>query len=822
MRMTVIFGGSALLLLILTGLAVVDLWGQEATLRRISETSKSHEAASNELHSTVLQARAGLLRNYDAMVGASDRTMASLREIETLGKRMPVFADVVKRAREQQEQQLVLIEQFKSENALLQNSLVYFSALSRGLQQSPPDDAPLKTTVGELATSMLAFILDPSDGNAAMLQAGISKLKAKGGDPSQAGSRDNLVAHTQLVNSILPGVDELVRSILSGSDANRIVGETLAAAEERHASLTRTYLAAFSIAAALAAAACVAIGFQLRTKMRTIRARKELDAIVADMMLHSINANTGQLNAIIEEALQRVAAWARADRARYVSADPPAVSYDSMPSSPRGSSKFLEQFAQQHGGHEFIYLRRGQATVDVELSKALLSTNVATWFCYRSADSRRGSLLTLEREQGRFRYGEDVLNLLRGPLDAISDAIGRVIQKTEQRALEVRLNQAQRLEAVGTFASGIAHNLNNITAAIRGHAEMAGDARHETALDRHLKEILKAADRAHDVVSEIMAFGRPGHLVRQKTDVSTLVRDSVRLLAASVPESVRVEHDVADAAFAAVDARQIEQVLLNLVRNAWQAVGTRDGVVRIGLETREHVGTVQLSHGVAEPGRYVVLSVTDNGGGMTQDVQDRLFEPFFSTRETGNGLGLATVKRIVAAHRGTLDVRSQAGSGSTASVWLPVEGPDAVEDITAATEGSGERILLVGYDKAERLKIEETVAALGYEPVSFSDQDRALDMLSASSFDALLLLTHPGHASKHLAILRAGSTRLPIVVVATAEAMPEIADGAGVIDVVHRPVIPAVLAASLAKAVRHGAKLDTAAGHISRQPAAQR
>ena len=817
MRMTVLFGSSALALLILTGLSLLDLWKQELVLRRISEASVSHEAASNELHSAVLQARAGLLRDYDAMVAASDRAMTSLRTIESLAERIPAFAHAVESASEQQQQQLMLIEQFKSENALLQNSLVYFSALSKGFQQSLSNEKPLKNIIGEIVTSMLAFTLDPSDDNAKLLQSGVSVLRATGSDPSQARSRDNLVAHTQLVISILPGVDRLIRSILSGTDANRIVGEALTAATARHASLTRAYLVAFSIAAALAAAACVAIGFQLRTKMRTIRARKELDAIIADMMLHSINANTRQLNAIIEKALQSVADWARADRARYVSGGPPAVSYDSMPNSPRGPSKFLEQFALRYRGEEFFYLRRGQREIDPELSRALQKADVSTWFCYRSAGSTRGSLLTLERYQGCFRYGEDVLNLLHGPLNAISNAIDRVIQKNEQRALEARLSQAQRLEAVGTFASGIAHNLNNITTAIRGHAEMAGEARQGAALHRHLNEIINAADRAHDVVSEIMAFGRPGRIIRAKTDVAALVRDSIRLLVASVPKSVRLECNVPDAAFAVVDAQQIEQVLLNLVQNAWQAIDTDSGVVRIALEHRGVAGTEHLSHGAVEPGHYIVLSVTDNGGGMSQDVQDRIFEPFFSTRETGNGLGLATVKRIVASHHGTLDVRSKLGIGSTVSAWLPVESPDAFGDVTTVTKGAGERILIVGSNRAERLKIEETVAALGYEPISSSDQDHAGDMLSAASCDAVLLLTHPGQTSKYLAMLGASGARLPIVVVATAETVRETANDGRIVDVICRPIIPAVLADSLAKALRNGADLNVDGDYPSRQ-----
>lgn len=806
MRIPLLFGVCALLLFALTGYALVDIWRQEMTLRRIGETRKSFEAAVNELDTTVLLSRAGLLRNYDAIVAASDRAMAALREIDALDTDMPALAGAVEAARKQQEEKQDLIEQFKSENALLQNSLVYFTALGKGLQQT--GDGALSNTVSALAAVMLAFTLNPSDDNAAPLTASISRLAAQAIDPSHAKSRDSLTAHAQLIQSTLAGVDQLVQSVLTRARTDG-VSDAVAAAEIRHTSLTRAYLVAFSIATVLAASACIAIGFQLRTKIRTIRARKELDTIVADMTLHSINASTVQLNAIVQETLRRLAVWAGADRARYVSAGMRRMSYDSMPGSSQGSCAALEAFALADDGRDFIYVRRGGAVADAELSRALVGADVATWFCHRSGDTRRGSLVTLECQRGGFHYGEEVLNLLRGPLDAISDAIDRVIQKAEQRALEARLNQAQRLEAVGTFASGIAHNLNNITAAIRGHAEMAGEAQHRQTLDRHIREILKGADRAHDVVSEIMAFGRSDASARKSADLSALVGETLRLLSPSVPASVQLRPDIAAGVVASIDTRQIEQVLLNLIRNAWQAIGEGRGVVRVRLETREQAGAMILSHGTAEPGRYAVLTVDDDGEGMDETAQDRLFEPFFSTREGGNGLGLATVKRIVADHRGALDMESTLGRGSTIRVWLPVDADNPAEGAMPEAEGTGERILLVGRNKAERLKMEETVAALGYEPVGFSDPDLAVGTLPAFAFDAMLLLTRRNHAGEYRDLLKAIGRDLPVVIVGPPETVPQVVDAAAMVDVVHRPITPSALAAALARAIQQRASLKT-------------
>src|SRR5690606_11441132 len=156
------------------------------------------------------------------------------------------------------------------------------------------------------------------------------------------------------------------------------------------------------------------------------RARKELDATVTDMTLQSVNAGMAQLNTIVQETLRRVAAWAGADRARYVSAGIRRMSYDSIPGSSHGSCSSLEEFALANDERDFIYVRQGRAVKDTDLSEALRGVDVTTWFCYRSGDSRHSSLLTLECQHGGFRYGEEVLNLMRGSLDAVSNVIGRV------------------------------------------------------------------------------------------------------------------------------------------------------------------------------------------------------------------------------------------------------------------------------------------------------------------------------------------------------------------------------------------------------------
>jgi CheY-like chemotaxis protein len=254
---------------------------------------------------------------------------------------------------------------------------------------------------------------------------------------------------------------------------------------------------------------------------------------------------------------------------------------------------------------------------------------------------------------------------------------------------------------------------------------------------------------------------------------------------------------------------QLQQVILNLCSNAAQAM-ERGGRIRVAADRKDVSAPLTLSHGELRPGRFVCLSVTDTGSGFTEGVARRLFEPFFTTRLAGTGLGLATVREIVRDHDGAMNVQSKPGQGSRFEAWLPAAAGDerAVAASTVLPLGRGETVLVVESERERLLRDEETLAALGYEPVGF---EHAVDAIAAcrstpGRFDAAVV-GHMAPAPGALDVARAlreFMSRKPILLATTstmdvnAEALSE----AGIAEVLHRPLVNTELAAALARCLR--------------------
>ena len=225
---------------------------------------------------------------------------------------------------------------------------------------------------------------------------------------------------------------------------------------------------------------------------------------------------------------------------------------------------------------------------------------------------------------------------------------------------------------VGSLASGIAHNFNNIISAILGYSEMIeSQLKQGTKPAQQIEEIRRAAERGRDLVENILTFGRRTDRRLRSVQVRSLVNDAASLLDASLTSGVELvlEEISIDLAVSGEPA-QLQQVIVNLCTNGAQA--TEDGgVVRVAAKEEEVTEFRQMSDGELTPGRYVCLSVSDNGRGFDERVARRIFEPFFTTRLAGTGLGLATVREIVRDHDGAIVVQSKPGQGSRFEVWLP-------------------------------------------------------------------------------------------------------------------------------------------------------
>jgi PAS domain S-box-containing protein len=320
---------------------------------------------------------------------------------------------------------------------------------------------------------------------------------------------------------------------------------------------------------------------------------------------------------------------------------------------------------------------------------------------------------------------------------------GFIIDLTEKKQLEAQLQHAQKMEAIGTLAGGIAHDFNNLLAAILGFSEMAlMDAAEGSPVANNLKQVIKASHRAKDLVEQILSFSRQKDLKKKAIRISPIVKEAVKLLRATLPTTIAIDTDIAeDAGVVDADPAQIHQIMMNLGANAGQAMVAKGGTLRVRLED-VRIG-IDEKHGVPDlnPGPYLLLTVSDSGVGIPRDIRQRIFEPYFTTRTDGTGMGLAVVHGIVKGHGGVITLQSDGLSGSTFRVYLPVIRRSlAVPDEHARDTPAGtESILLVddeqlltdmGTQMLRRLGYRVEVANSSVEALAiFKDRPMGFDLV---------------------------------------------------------------------------------------------
>lgn len=273
-----------------------------------------------------------------------------------------------------------------------------------------------------------------------------------------------------------------------------------------------------------------------------------------------------------------------------------------------------------------------------------------------------------------------------------TDISERKLAEQEKLAMERRLLAAQKMESLGVLAGGIAHDFNNILTAVLGNASLARhDATAGRPIDRSLEQIEHAARRAADLCQQMLAYAGKGQIVTAHVDLSALVRDTSALIEVSISKNTRLELDLADGLPPVLgDETQLRQIVMNLVINAADAIGTNPGRIAIRTYAREADATLlrsALGHPELPAGTYAGLEVTDNGCGMTPETLARIFEPFFTTKFSGRGLGLSAVLGIVQSHHGALYVESTPGVGSTFRLLLPAK--EGAKARPIANEASG-------------------------------------------------------------------------------------------------------------------------------------
>ena len=385
------------------------------------------------------------------------------------------------------------------------------------------------------------------------------------------------------------------------------------------------------------------------------------------------------------------------------------------------------------------------------------------------------------------------------------------------RRLEQKLSHTQKLDALGTLAGGVAHDFNNILAAVAGFGDMARQAAPEgSAQARHLDRVLEAAERGKSVVERILTFSRGGLRPSAVFEVQPVVEQVLGLLAASAGERLHMERDLAaEPLQLRGDATGLFEAVTNLCTNAMQAM-PEGGVLRVAVRPCRFGEEHWTSHGRVGAGEYVAIEVADTGNGIAPEIVERVFEPFFTTRgQAGTGLGLAVVHGVVADFEGAVDVRSRPREGSTFTLLLPrvhgeVEAGTAMAASAGSSEpqGQGQRILVVDDEAALVSLAEEWIAGLGYEPVGFTDARLALAELEADPRRFDLLLTDevmPGLTGTALAQrARALRADLPILLASGygGPDLPRRAQAAGVNQVLVKPLSAGELQRAIARALQ--------------------
>lgn len=328
------------------------------------------------------------------------------------------------------------------------------------------------------------------------------------------------------------------------------------------------------------------------------------------------------------------------------------------------------------------------------------------------------------------------------------DVTERATVTAEKEALELQLQQSQKLESIGRLAGGIAHDFNNMLSVILGYGEtVLGALPEHSPLRLEVNEIVKAGNRSAQLVNQLLAFSRRQTLQPEVIDLNEALAEIRRMLDRIVGEDIELSIEFEPAAgLVLVDPGQLQQVVVNLVANARDAM-PQGGQLLLEVGDAELDADFVATHPVATPGRYTLLAVTDTGTGIPKEHIERLFEPFFTTKERGKGtgLGLATTYGIVKQTGGSIWVYSEVGRGTVFKIYLPVTdaepktAPEKREEV--ATAGSSERILVVEDDIGVRGFICDVLTRIGYRTIAANDVQEALDMTERDSLVPDLLLT---------------------------------------------------------------------------------
>jgi PAS domain S-box-containing protein len=431
---------------------------------------------------------------------------------------------------------------------------------------------------------------------------------------------------------------------------------------------------------------------------------------------------------------------------------------------------------------------------------------------------RRGEVWTghfsNQRKDGTLFQEEATISPVRDADGAVINYVAVKRDVTREVQLEAQIRQTQKMEAIGTLAGGIAHDFNNILAAMYGFVHLLQlDTEGNTQAQESIGEILKACNRAKDLVQQILTFSRQREQKPQVIKLDTVIKEVLKFLRASLPAQIKIEMSLDPAAPAVLaDPTQIHQVTMNLATNALHAMEGQSGRLAVSLERFSPEVAFLQAHRESKPIEYARLTIADTGRGMDAKTLERIFEPFFTTKPVGKGtgLGLAVVHGIVQSSGGLITVASEVGRGSTFRLYFPSQ-PDVIVAVAApaprAARGQNQRILLLDDEPSLTTMLKRLLTRLNYQVICSNSASEAVGWCRENSaqFDLVLTdLTMPEMDGLEVARqIRSVRPDMPVILMSgySAALNDDVLGEAGINELIEKPISMSALGAAVQRAL---------------------
>jgi len=452
----------------------------------------------------------------------------------------------------------------------------------------------------------------------------------------------------------------------------------------------------------------------------------------------------------------------------------------------------------------------GRNTIDVDKDSSIGKKNQIIWKTINNGEIWSGNIIKTRKDGSQFTANVNISPVFdnTGKITCFT-SIGRDITKEQQ--MEEQLRQAQKMEAMGTLAGGIAHDFNNILAGILGYTELAqDDVDQDGPVQEYLDGILKSTTRAKGLVKQILTFSRKSQKERKSILLLPVIQEAAKLLRSTIPTTIEIKQNINDTTgMINADPTQMHQIIMNLCTNAFHAMEETGGVLEIELSSVVISKEPMRRYNDISPGPFLELKISDTGTGIDPKIINRIFEPFYTTKEKekGTGMGLAVVHGIVKDNGGDINIDSQLGKGTTFRIMLPqvIAEPDKEEDSSSKVPTGTEHILFVDDEKTLMDLLKRILESLGYTVTAKNSSLEALETFQQApdEFDMVITdQTMPHITGYNLAkrILEIKPSANIILCTGYSETVtPEKAEAAGIKSLIYKPISKKEIAQEIRK-----------------------